>query len=111
MRVVKNSLEIYLNKDDEEAKKNSREKEKTKTDKWPKEDTEKFYKALQLFGTDFTILMQLLPGRSRRQIKNKFNKEEKEHPEKIDQILSKTGSYTLAEFENSYGKLNLFNKC
>lgn len=81
-------------------------KRKEKSEKWLPEETEKFYKALQIFGTDFSIIMKLLPGRSRKQIKNKFNKEEKANPEKIDLILKTTGSYTLEEFEKCYGKIN-----
>ena len=41
-----------------------------KTDRWTKSDTQKFYIALQLFGTDFGLIETLFDGeRSRNQIK------------------------------------------
>ncbi len=46
-----------------------RGKKKERAEKWSAEETEKFYKALQLVGTDFSIISNLLPGRSRKQIK------------------------------------------
>lgn len=42
---------------------------------------------LELFGTDFGIIASLFKNRSRIQIKNKFMKEEKKNPEKINQVL------------------------
>ena len=100
LTVIKSSLSIYLER--EEVKREVKEKSK----KWSPEETEKFYKALQIFGTDFSILMKLLPGRSRKQIKNKFNKEERVNPERIDATLKQAGSYTLEDFEKYYGKVN-----
>lgn len=102
LQVIKSSLNVFLEKE----KVKEKIKKKEKSEKWLPEETEKFYKALQIFGTDFSIIMKLLPGRSRKQIKNKFNKEEKANPDKIDIILKTTGSYTLEDFEKSYGKIN-----
>ena len=45
-------------------------KKRDATDRWSKEDTNKFYKALQLIGTDFGLIESLFEGkRSRNQIK------------------------------------------
>jgi transcription factor TFIIIB component B'' len=41
----------------------------TKAEKWTREDTEFFFQALQQFGSDFSLIQRLFPGRSRRQIK------------------------------------------
>jgi hypothetical protein len=58
------------------------------TEKWTKEETDKFYTALCQHGTDFTLIQKHFPNRTRRQIKNKFKKEERANPQKIDDALS-----------------------
>ena len=58
-----------------------------KGDRWEAEDTDRFYEALSMFGTDFEIISRLFPGRSRRQIKNKFNCEERKEPQRVTQAL------------------------
>ncbi|CAH2354990.1 transcription factor TFIIIB component B'' [[Candida] railenensis] len=57
------------------------------TDRWDSEEIIKFYQALSTWGTDFTFIAQLFPYRTRKQIKSKFNLEEKKHPEIIDLAL------------------------
>lgn len=47
-----------------------------------------FAKALRQYGTDFSVLSLLFPTRTRTQIRNKFKKEEKEHPKRIDDALA-----------------------
>ena len=58
-----------------------------KGDKWEDQSTERFYEALSMFGTDFEIISKLFPGRTRRQIKNKFNCEERKDPQRITLAL------------------------
>jgi len=53
------------------------------------DETRKFYKALEVFGTDFSMIANLFPDRNRIQIKNKFRKEEKESVEVVDECLRK----------------------
>ena len=43
--------------------------------------------ALSAFGTDFTLLSQLFPGRNRRQCKNKYTKECKANARRVDEAL------------------------
>ncbi|KAJ2966400.1 hypothetical protein NUW58_g10670 [Xylaria curta] len=52
---------------------------------WTDEETEKFYRLLGQFGTDFETISCLFPGKNRRAIKLKFNKE-------VSRILT-TASY------------------
>lgn len=54
--------------------------DKTPTSRWSKSDTELFYEAVQQFGTDFSMIMQLFPGRTRNQVKLKYKMEERKHP-------------------------------
>lgn len=55
--------------------------------RWNEESTERFFEALQMFGTNFDMISKLFPGRTRRSIKLKFLKEEKADAEKIKQTL------------------------
>jgi len=52
--------------------------------KWTTEETDKFYFAIRQFGSDFSLIERLFPNRSRKQIKDKFKREEKSNPSQID---------------------------
>ncbi|KAL5351676.1 hypothetical protein ACLOAV_003536 [Pseudogymnoascus australis] len=54
---------------------------------WDMEAEEKFYVGLRMFGTDFEMISKMFPDRNRRQIKLKFNKEERLYPSKINSAL------------------------
>jgi len=54
---------------------------------WSDHDTDKFYDGLRMFGTDFEMISKMFPGRNRRQVKLKFNKEEKVFPKKVASAL------------------------
>lgn len=61
---------------------------RTHTKKWTPEETEFFYECLQECGTDFSMIEAKFKGsRSRKQIKNKFRKEENEDPSRIDAVV------------------------
>eukprot|EP00762_Andalucia_godoyi_P005254 ANDGO_06709.mRNA.1 Transcription factor TFIIIB component B'' len=55
--------------------------------RWSADETERFYRMLSMFGTDFTILQRLFPNRTRRQIKSKFTREDKMNPGRLDDAL------------------------
>ncbi|KAI7885514.1 hypothetical protein K492DRAFT_203927 [Lichtheimia hyalospora FSU 10163] len=55
--------------------------------RWTPYETMDFYNAIAQFGTDFTMVAHLLPGRTRNQVRNKFNREEKKHPQRIKEVL------------------------
>lgn len=77
---------------------------------WSAEETELFYHALRTFGTDFEMISKMFPGKQRRHIKLKFNREERHSPALIDAALigEKTSkmdideykAYTGSEFES-----------
>lgn len=56
--------------------------------KWEPVETERFYAALRKFGTDFSLMESSFPKRSRRQLKLKFKREEREFPERIEEALN-----------------------
>lgn len=58
-----------------------------KVEKWDAASTERFYEALSMFGTDFEIISKMFAGRSRRQLRNKFNNEERRYPARITAAL------------------------
>lgn len=59
------------------------------TDRWTSDELKQFYEALSTWGTDFTFIAQLFPYRTRKQIKSKFNLEEKKFPEIIEMALKR----------------------
>jgi len=76
-------------------------KKTNKNEKWKREDTEKFYKNLSIYGSNFALLAALFKGRSRKQLKNKFKKEYRENPKLIKEALTKRRPMELdvEEFE------------
>lgn len=49
------------------------------------------------FGTDLSMIQQLFPGRTRRQVKLKYKKEERQHPSKLRDALTSrpTGRFSF----------------
>lgn len=58
-----------------------------KSDKWTAYDTDVFYGALKMFGTDFDMISKMFPGRTRRMIKHKFTREERQNEHRIRAVL------------------------
>lgn len=56
--------------------------------RWSGIETDQFYEALRKFGTDFSLMESSFPKRSRRQLKLKFKREERECPDRIDRALN-----------------------
>ena len=52
-------------------------------------ETKKFYLALNAVGTDFSLMLKLFPGRSRAELKRKWQKEEKTSRHLLDKAISK----------------------
>ncbi|KAL4898562.1 hypothetical protein BDV59DRAFT_167128 [Aspergillus ambiguus] len=77
--VVENSLTRRINQ--------SSYGKRSKTESWDEDMTDLFYRGLRMFGTDFMMISKFFPGRSRRQIKLKFNNEERRDPERIKETL------------------------
>ncbi|GAA5944091.1 transcription factor TFIIIB subunit BDP1 [Sporobolomyces koalae] len=73
-----------------------------KAKKWTAEETDRFYDALSQFGTDFELISALFPGRSRREIKLKWTKEDKINSKKITAALMQRKKIDL----DSYSKLS-----
>jgi len=71
---------------------------------WDVESTEKFYNGIRMFGTDFEMISKMFPDRNRRQIKLKFNKEEREFPKKISNaLIGEVMKMDLEEYKSHTG--------
>ncbi|XP_011093303.1 transcription factor TFIIIB component B''-like isoform X1 [Sesamum indicum] len=62
--------------------------DRTPSIRWSKQDTELFYEAVRQFGTDLSMIQQLFPDRTRRQVKLKYKKEERQHPLRLREALT-----------------------
>ena len=56
--------------------------------KWKEEETNIFYKAIEVFGLDFSFLEIVLFPRTRNEIKNKYLKEEKVNKDKLNESIN-----------------------
>ncbi|CAG5129347.1 unnamed protein product, partial [Candidula unifasciata] len=70
-----------------------------RTKQWTERETEKFFMGLSMCGTDFSLLTNLLSNRTRRELKNKFYREERRNRELIDKALSNRQQYDLTPFQ------------
>ncbi|KAI0901727.1 hypothetical protein F4806DRAFT_10826 [Annulohypoxylon nitens] len=68
-----------------------RESRRTGANHWTDEDTEKFYRLLGMFGTDFETISAMFPEKSRRAVKLKFNREERLRPRYINATVMVRG--------------------
>jgi transcription factor TFIIIB component B'' len=57
-------------------------------DRWNMESTDIFYDCLRKFGTDFMVIAKCFPNRTRREIKAKFVREERDDPERVHEALT-----------------------
>ncbi|XP_073048806.1 uncharacterized protein [Primulina eburnea] len=62
--------------------------DRTPITRWSKQDTELFYQGVRQFGTDLSLIQQLFPGRTRRQVKLKYKKEERQQPLRLRDALT-----------------------
>lgn len=58
---------------------------------WTNLETEEFYRLLGMFGTDFETIAAMFPGKNRRAVKLKFNREETLRPNRINATVMVRG--------------------
>ncbi|KAF7189252.1 Transcription factor TFIIIB component B'' [Pseudocercospora fuligena] len=75
---------------------------KWKSDPWSEEETDRFYDALRMFGTDFLVISKMFPPKTRRMIKSKFTREEKLDPNRVTAAL--LGKQTVRMDLNHYAR-------
>lgn len=70
-------------------------KRQKRTRAWTEEETVKFYRVLNTVGPDFSLMLNLFPNRSRRDLKLKFKNEERYNAQLIDKALLKYNIFDL----------------
>ncbi|XP_011708132.1 PREDICTED: transcription factor TFIIIB component B'' homolog [Wasmannia auropunctata] len=80
-------------------KKHKRSKE------WPKWETFKFYRVLNVVGTDFLLMQTLFPNRSRQEIKQKYKKEERVNRQLVEKALKYHQEFDTDMLEEQLAKL------
>ena len=60
----------------------------SRCERWGLEETRRFYSALRQYGTDFTSMQSMFPGRNQRQLKNKYRKEQNDHSALVERALA-----------------------
>lgn len=73
-----------------------------RTRDWPPEETIKFYRALQTIGTDFSVMLELFPNRSRRDLKLKFKKEERQNMALINKALMHPKEFNIEVLKSQF---------
>ncbi|XP_039543895.1 transcription factor TFIIIB component B'' homolog isoform X3 [Pimephales promelas] len=71
----------------------------TYTKPWSSGETELFFLAISMVGTDFSMIGQLFPHRCRLEIKNKFKKEERNNSWRIDKSFKEKRRLDLDFFQ------------
>lgn len=75
--------------------------------KWTDQETEMFYQALALYGTDLLLVQTFFRNKSPAQIKVKFNRELKRNPAYVNEVLtSKRRKLSKDTFEELHGKID-----
>ncbi|XP_071453776.1 uncharacterized protein Bdp1 [Hetaerina americana] len=65
---------------------------------WSENETLRFYRALNVVGTDFSVMQNVLfPNRSRRDLKNKFKREERRNSSLIEKALRNPEIFSSVE--------------
>ncbi|KAH7267338.1 uncharacterized protein BKA55DRAFT_555255 [Fusarium redolens] len=68
---------------------------------WTDAETELFYRGLRMLGTDFEMISKMFPGKQRRHVKLKFNREERHCPQRVNSALigEKTVKIDIEEYK------------
>ncbi|XP_068620440.1 uncharacterized protein Bdp1 [Battus philenor] len=73
-----------------------------RTAEWSAAETVRFYRALAAIGTDFTLMAQLFPDRSRKDLKLKFKKEEKQNGAQVDKALRSATTWDALQLQSEF---------
>eukprot|EP01012_Entosiphon_sulcatum_P056366 TRINITY_DN80012_c0_g1_i1.p1 TRINITY_DN80012_c0_g1~~TRINITY_DN80012_c0_g1_i1.p1 ORF type:complete len:279 (-),score=50.90 TRINITY_DN80012_c0_g1_i1:18-854(-) len=72
---------------------------------WTEDELGRFYKGLSMFGTEMTMISDLLPGRSRHEVKLLFRREERNHPNRVQHALQKSKKISTS-YVNKWKKMS-----
>lgn len=86
-----------------QKRRNERVGASNRTGKWSTAETDLFYEGLSQFGTDFELIAGMFSYRDRRQVKKKWDREEKKCPERIDEALKVKKKPNIQFYEEVIG--------
>jgi transcription factor TFIIIB component B'' len=104
-KIVIDEASLVFNKANQKEEQTNSSKSAKRTrakSKWTQEQTFRFFEALQKYGLDFTLLGQLFPEFSRRELLLKYKREERKDPQKIDFLLMNKLPVDEEEFKDSF---------
>ena len=70
---------------------------------WDDLSTEQFYQGLKMFGTDFKMISNMIPGKNRRQVKLKYNAEERSNWDRVQTCLGQKEEVNLESYATMTG--------
>ncbi|XP_068150523.1 uncharacterized protein Bdp1 [Drosophila tropicalis] len=95
-KVLANSSLILM---DETTGDNGFYKRHKRTPYWTSDETVRFYRSLQIIGTDFSLMCQMFPQRTRRDLKLKYKKEERINAQLINKALLYPKAFNIQELK------------
>lgn len=100
---IKSQAPIFEDQDDVSRTNYDSFRRRTSSCKWTDDDTNKFYRGLAIFGTDFSMMESMLFSgtRDRTELHRKFKKEERANKAKVDTALSRRISLTSEELSHA----------
>nr|XP_057920324.1 transcription factor TFIIIB component B'' homolog isoform X2 [Doryrhamphus excisus] len=72
---------------------------------WSSEETDMFFLAISMVGTDFSMICQLFPNRTRSEIRNKFKKEERLNSWRVDKAFEERRKLDIEYFSKLLQKV------
>ncbi|NWQ70642.1 BDP1 factor, partial [Neopipo cinnamomea] len=75
------------------------------TKPWSNKETDMFFLAISMVGTDFSLIGRLFPHRARAEIKNKFKREEKANGWRIDKAFKEKRPFDFEFFAHLLEKV------
>ncbi|KAF9183393.1 Transcription factor TFIIIB component B [Haplosporangium sp. Z 767] len=77
---------------------------KNKSEKWSDVETDMFYQALSQWGTDFGIIEKMFKTKSRIAVRNKFKREDRFNPTRVQQALTNRTPIDLEQYSQMTAK-------
>lgn len=69
-----------------------------RTPRWTADETDEFFRAVSMWGTDFEMIARMFPNRDRKQIKHKWNREDRSNGARLDQAFRRKLSVNVKEY-------------
>ncbi|KDN41533.1 hypothetical protein K437DRAFT_173035 [Tilletiaria anomala UBC 951] len=95
--------EVVEEREDQDFSNSASYSKRKHVNRWTAEETMRFLEAVSMWGTDFEMIARLFPGRDRRQIKTKWQREEKNQPLQLREAFAIKRNITAVEYGEQIG--------